>query len=90
MKVRITLEADVEKYPAYDDPNDGECKSNFYHLLYNAIYQINQMKQMEINRHQGAFLAGQEKLIYDTMIANYEQDRNLLTDLLNSIKIEAI
>lgn len=91
MRARITLEADVKNFPAYDDPNDPECKSNFWHLLRNAVYQVLEMKMMQLeNDAKIENKTKQQQLIIDASNEHYESDLKLLEELLKSMKVEAI
>lgn len=91
MRARITLEADVENFPAYNDPNDPECKGNFYHLLRNAVYQVLDMKMMQLQRDSEIKNKNkQQQLIIDASNECYESDLKLLEELLKSMKVEAV
>lgn len=91
MRARITLEADVEKFPAYDDPNDPECKSNFWHLFRNAVYHVLEMKMMHLqNDSKIEVKTEKQQLIIDASNECYDSDLKLLEEFLKSMKVEAV
>jgi hypothetical protein len=87
MKVRITLEADVEKYPGYN-PKDAMCKGNFTYLFQHALQQLGDMKKLHLQQ-SGRLVSAEDVRQFDLITASYEKDKNLLMELIRTIKIEA-
>lgn len=82
MKARITFEADVTDFPAYDDPENLECIENLRYLFYNSILHILDMRLLA---HKA-----DASLIDDAYLNASKEDENLMKLFLNSMKVEKI
>lgn len=84
MKVRVTFEADVTDFPAYDDPNDAGCRYNFYYLFHNSVLHILDMRLLCYKPNN------EENLQNLAYLKASKEDENLMKLLLNSMKVEKI
>lgn len=82
MKVKITFEADVTDFPAYDDPLDSECIANFRYLFYNSVLHTLDMRLLAYKADQSS--------IDEAYLKASKEDENLMKLLLNSMKVEKI
>lgn len=84
MKVRITFEADVSQFPAYDDPLNSECKSNLRDLFHNSVLHILDMRLLCYKPNN------EENLQNSAYLKASKEDEDLMKLFLNSMKVEKI